>query len=213
LRDVRIIENPPIVARLFTFQYVKTKQIQVVLYWYETSIFIANNTSQQKHVKISLIAYPESLEEVSEIEQQMTSIAKAIADYWQPIKTWTRIAITISQNGSTLTLATATTIALAAAYMEAVKRRTWRTNRKIYEKLSKEDKLILEAVNQASKEDKPNTEAIAKQYQKLTGKPIKIEQLIEKLEATEKIGLTRREIANIEDEPTLTWKNQTPIQI
>jgi len=82
LRDVQILENPPILARYFAFQYTKYPETQVVLYWFETSIFMTNNTAEQKHVKISLIAYPDTPQEIAEAENQLLPFARAIVNYW-----------------------------------------------------------------------------------------------------------------------------------
>jgi hypothetical protein len=36
---------------------------------------------------------------VPQSEALLMPIAKSVNDYWEPIKTWTTIALTISQNG------------------------------------------------------------------------------------------------------------------
>ena len=48
LRDIQILQNPPITARYFAFKYIDFNTTQIVLYWYETSIFTFNNTAQQR---------------------------------------------------------------------------------------------------------------------------------------------------------------------
>jgi hypothetical protein len=208
---MQILQNPPIIARYFAFQYTKTNQTQTVLYWYETSTFTTNNTAQQKHVKISLIVYPKTLEDLPEIENQLTTFGFAIANYWQPIKAWTQIALTISQNGPALTATTATLLAITLAYQKLQNRQEKKSNIKLYNKLSQHDKLIIQAAHRASKEEKRNANTIASHYQKLTGKPIESEPLIEKLNEAEKVGLIKRIITSQEDEPTLIWKSQVQI--
>ena len=106
LTDIQTQANPPIVGRYFAFQYHSTNQTQVVLYWYETATFTVNNQTQQKQVKLSLVIYPKSTSDVPASESLLLPIAKEINDYWQPIKTWTTIALTISQNGLALSAAT-----------------------------------------------------------------------------------------------------------
>lgn len=93
LTDIQTQANPPIVGRYFAFQYHTTNQTQVVLYWYETATFSINGTSEQKHVKMSLVVYPKSSSEVTQTETLLLPIAKEINDYWQPIKTWTRKSV------------------------------------------------------------------------------------------------------------------------
>jgi len=212
LKDMQILQNPPIIARYFAFQHTKTNQTQTVLYWYETSTFKTNNTAQQKHVKISLIAYPHSPEEIPTTEDQLFPVAEAIANHWQPIKAWTQIALTISQNGPALTAATATLLAIILAYQKLQNQQERKSTLKLYNKLAQQEvKPILQATHQTSQKDKTTTNTIASHYQKLTGKPIQIELLVEKLDEAQKAGLIKKDITSKEDEPILTWKSQIPI--
>jgi exosortase len=208
LKDIQILQNPPIIARYFAFQYTKTNQTQAVLYWYETSTFTTNNTAQQKHVKISLIAYPEMPEETPTIEEQLLPAAEAIANHWQPIKAWTQIALTISQNGPALTAATATLLAITLAYQKLQNRRERKSNIQLYNKLSEHDKLVIQAAHRASKKDEPTINAIASRYKTLAGTNIETEELIKKLDETEKVGLIKKDITSHGDEPRLTWKTK-----
>jgi hypothetical protein len=43
--------------------------------------------------------YPSSPQGVSDAEAQELPFAQAINNYWQPIQTWSTIALAISQNG------------------------------------------------------------------------------------------------------------------
>ncbi len=113
LRDVQTQANPPIVGRYFAFQYRSTNQTQVVLYWFETATFTVNGTSEQKQAKISLVMYPQSTADVPQAEKTLLVVAEASNNYWQPIKTWTTISLTISQNGLALsTIAVAMLVVL-----------------------------------------------------------------------------------------------------
>jgi exosortase len=206
LKDIQILQNPPIIARYFAFQYTKTNQTQIVLYWYETATFTTNNTAQQKHVKISLIAYPNAPQEIPTTENQLLPVAEAVANYWQPIKTWTQIALTISQNGPALTATTATLLAITLAFQIFESRKERKSILRLYNKLAFQDKLILRAVAQASRKGKPVTKAIASQLQTVIGKNIHMEQLEERLREAERVGLTKRNITNQQDEPKVAWK-------
>jgi hypothetical protein len=86
LTDIQTQANPPIVGRYFAFQYHTTNQTQVVLYWYETATFNSNNQTQQKHVKISLVVYPKSADDVRQYEELLLPIAKDIDDTGNPSK-------------------------------------------------------------------------------------------------------------------------------
>ncbi len=184
LKDIQILQNPPIIARLFAFQYTKTNQTQLVLYWYETSTFKTNTTSQQKHVKISLIAYPKTPEGITTIEDQLLPVAEAIANYWQPIKAWTQIALTISQNGPALTAATSAFLLIALIFHTVQNQKEKKRIQKLYYKLSSQDKLLIQNITQRSKEG----------------------ELDEKLQQMERVGIIKRKIVSHDDEPEMIWE-------
>jgi len=209
LEDVQIMENPPITARYFGFRYKSDNQTQLVLYWFETSIFNLNDiTSQQKHMKISLIAYLDSPEDIPRMKDELLPFAVAIANYWQPIKTWTAIAIQLSTNG--LTLAATTTILLAAIIiLYTIK--TWKqrkANSNAYRKLSEQSKQLIDTIKETEKKTKPTLHAIATRYRSKTGQPIEEKELLQRLSETEKISIIKREITSFQDEPTITWKTK-----
>jgi len=206
LKDVQLTENPPIISRYFVFNYTSTGETQAVLYWYESSTFTVNSTSQQEHVKISLIAYPETMESLPEIENQLITLATAITSYWQPIKTWSQVTLIISQNGANL--ATLTGIAVAAIiifYILNAKRQK-STNANAYQKLSKPNKEVVDAVAETKKSTLPTLGNIATTYEKTTQKPIKKEELLQKIRSLENMGLIKSEIASRQDEPIQIWK-------
>jgi len=206
LRDVQILQNPPIIARYFAFKDKSTNQTEVVLYWYENSIFEANGTSQEKYVKISLIGYPDETQNVTDVENKLLPFATAIANYWQPIKMWTPIAIFLSRNG--FTLAEVTSILLAATVVfytfENLKQR--RADAAAYEKLSSNDKSVINAVAETEKTTNPTLQAIAKTFSGKTGQRMSEGDLLLRLSGTEKAGIITGTIASVQDEPTYVWK-------
>jgi exosortase len=210
LRDVQTLANPPITARYFAFQYQSTNQTQLVLYWYETSTFMVNGTSQQKHVKISLITYPKTPEQVPEAETQLLPFATAINNYWQPIQTWTQIALVLSQNGLTLSVGTAALLVVILFYQAFQNRQDWLSMLRLYGKLPEQDKLLIKAVQQATKLGTPTTANIANQMQELTKTPASTSLMAERLQEAANAGLIKKTIANNADEPTITWKSQLP---
>lgn len=213
LRDIQLIQNPPITARYFAFQEIKTNLTQVVLYWYENALFKTGTSQEKEHVKISLIAYAKNPEEIPSIEDELLPFAKAIANYWQPIKTWSQIALTIAQNGTTL-IAMAISLLTITLALEAIRnQKEKKSNLKAYKKLAPEEKLILQAVHQAAKEGKTTGNEIALRYQRLTGKAIESSLLLQKLNEAEEASLVKKEIISREDEPTLAWKSQTPLKM
>lgn len=206
LTDTTILENPPIIARCFGFQYHRDNQTQLVLYWYETSVFTINNASQQKHVKLSLITYPENPDSIPNIKTQLLPIAKTIAAYWQPIKTWTFISITLSRQG--LQIATATTaslIALSVFYILELKRQIT-ANANAYRKLSQQNRQLIDTIHNTQRTALSTIERISETYRTATGNTIGATQLEQRITELEKTGIITSQIASDQDEPTQTWK-------
>ena len=210
LRDVQLLQNPPIIGRYFAFRDTKSDIIQVILYWYENAIFNTGSGLQKEYVKLSLIAYGNDPEDIPKIEQQLLPFGEAIANHWQPIKTWSRIALEIAHNGITLII----TVALLGIALLAIQfirnQKEKKSNLTAYNKLASREKLILRAAHQAAQEEKPTINTIASAYQKLAQKPIQPSLLLEKLSEAEEVGLVKREIISHNNEPVLTWKNQVP---
>jgi len=206
LRDIRISENPPIVARYFAFQYTNHNETQVVLYWYETSTFDVNGTAEQKHVKTSLITYPNNGENITKEEDNLLLFATAIANYWQPIKMWTQVALAISQNGLTLTAATTTLLASLIIFGTVQKMRERKAKAKAYDKLSRADQQTIYAALQAEKTSIPTLQNITATYQRTTQAQIGQEAVLEKLIQAEETGMVRRQLISVQDEPTQVWK-------
>jgi len=211
LRDVQLIENPPLIARYFAFQYKNNNLTQVVLYWYETSTFTTNTTSQQKHVKISLIAYPQQTESIQETEDQLLTFGTAIAGYWQPMKTWAQIALLISQNGNILTAFPTAALIFTISFYFINNRKEKKTNTTTYKKLAEQDQKIIDAVKKTQQQTIPTLNNIASTYQKLNKETINTETLLNKLKQAKTINLVKQEIINAKDEPILGWKTQSSL--
>jgi exosortase/archaeosortase family protein len=207
LRDLQIQANPPIAARLFAFQYKGNNQTQVVLYWYETSIFKYKETAEKKHVKISLVTYPRTPENIPIEEERLLYIAGMIAGYWQPIKTWTQVALLISRNGLVLTAVTMVLLVVVAAYWKLQDMKEKKAALKLYGKLSEEDKSMVQAVRHASKTRGATVDEVASHYSRLTGREVGSEHLVERLSQIEEAGLIRAEVINWEDEPKLAYRS------
>jgi exosortase/archaeosortase family protein len=206
LSDVQLLENPPIIGRYFIFQYKESNLTQAVLYWYETSVFEVNSTSQQKQIKISIIAYPDTLDDLPEVKNQLLTVATEIASYWQPIKTWSQIALLISQNGDKLITATMALLGVILISYNLEKRKERKRNTVAYQKLSKADKQIINATHETGKNMLPTLNNISKTYNKIARQTIDKEKLMQKLTGAEKIGIIKKDIGNRLDEPVQTWK-------
>ncbi len=205
LHDIQIQENPPVLARYFAFEDHWTGQTQIVLYWYETATFNINGTSQQKHIKMSVILYPQSEQEISEAENQLVVIASAINDYWQPIKAWTAFALVMSQNGMLLSAATITLFAVLVLYKVFLDWHQKGVFLRLYEKLSEADQLVVKAVSNAAAAGGSATSNVTKEYEKLSKTPFTEMWLVEKLHALENAGLVKKTLKNRNDVPALNW--------
>ena len=208
LRDIQIQDNPPMTAQYFAFQYKDSNQTQVVLYWYETATFETNSTAQTKSVMISLIMYPSSPQSVSEAEAQELPIANAINNYWQPIKTWSIIALSISQNGFALSTGAIAILVFLILYVVYLNRKEKLALLNLYRKLPSQDQLIMKAVTNAKNMHNPTTQAITLEFQKLSQTPTSESWIAQKLNEAENVGLIKRTLTNEDDNPALAWKNQ-----
>jgi exosortase len=208
LKDIQLIQNPPIISRYFAFNYTDTNLTQVVLYWYETATFTLNSTTQQKQVEISLIAYPETQQDLPTTENQLIAFATAIANYWQPIETWSQITMILSQNGANLAAATSV-ILIAAIILYVLKMRKRRkANASAYQKLSKPNRQIINAILETKKTAAPTLDKIADTLKKSTGNEPNREQLLENLSELERTDIIESTVANKQDEPAKIWRAQ-----
>ena len=208
LRDVQLLQNPSIIGRYFAFQDTKSNIIQVILYWYENAVFNTGSGLQKEYVKLSLIAYGNNPEDVSKIEEQLLPFGEAIASYWQPIKAWSRIALAVAQNGSTLIAITVALLGIVIGNHVIKNQKGKKSSLKVYNKLASEEKLVPRAAYEAAKRGKATCDAIASVYEKLAQKPIQSGLLLEKLGQAEEVGLIERVVISQEDEPVLIWKSQ-----
>jgi exosortase len=208
LRDIRLLENPPIIGRYLLFQYRESNQLQCVLYWFETGTFNINSTAQHKHVKISVIAYPDDLTKLTSLQNQLQVCATAVANHWQPIKFSSQAALFLSLNGDKLAMLTTVLLAIVVSFYILVRRRERRKNFTTYNKLSKSNKQIINLIVEAEKTSIPTINNISIAYQKMTRKPIDKLKLLRDLSLLEKTGIIKWVIASRSDIPIMVWKTQ-----
>lgn len=208
LKDIQLIQDPPVIGRFFVFKYTSTNTTQAVLYWFESAAFEVNSTSGQKYMKISLITYPESPAELPLIENQTVSLATAITSYWQPIKTWSQIALLLSRNGGLLSLVASSLLLIITILYLLENKKQRNGNVQAYRKLSTASKELIDTIVQTEKTTKPTLHAIASTFKDRTGKPIEDEELLQRLSEAEEIGIIKSQIASVHDVPTQIWKSQ-----
>lgn len=205
LRDIQLENNPPMTARYFAFQYTNDNQTEVILYWYETAVFDTNSTAQTKSVMISLIAYPAANQTVAQVESDELPVAQAINNYWQPIQTWTTVALALSQNGLALSAGAAAILAILIAYEVYLDRRERHALSTLYKKLPSTDQLLIKAVGNTKE---ATTQAVTEEFQKLTAIPVAESYVDQKLHEAEKAGLVKKSLEVKDNKPFLVWKNK-----
>lgn len=206
-RDVYLLQNPPLVARYFAFQYTTSNQTQVVLYWYETATFVINNATQRSHIKISLVTSPDTSQGTRDAEDYLLPFATTISQNWH-LRKWTQVAITISQNGLALGAVTAIILVSIVVFDRLEKLKTKKTNTRVFQKLSKTNRQTIEAVYQTQKTKAATTmDNIAKTYQNMTNEETVADNLLQTLKETERAGLVRKILVNQQDEPLIEWRN------
>jgi hypothetical protein len=206
LQDNQLTQNPQIISRYFVFNYAATNQTQAVLYWFDTAASITNLTSQEKHVRISLIAYPQSINEstLATVELQLVTLATAIANYWQQIKTWSRVTLFVFQNGIILSTLTAITLCLTIIYYMVETRKRRRASIVATGKLSSPSREIMKAVQETKK---PATlENVSATLGKTVAQRMVVEQLEQRLRELERRGMVRSTVYSRNDEPIQTWE-------
>ena len=208
LRDIQLQDNPPITARYFAFQYKDTNQTQVTLYWYQTAAFNTNGTVQTKSVMISLIMYVLSPKGVTGAENQQLSIAEAINNYWQPIQTWSPIALSISQNGlvlSAISISLLISLLLYRIFLNYQEKIALKT---LYSKLPAQTQKLAQAVKNAQQQNNPTAQGIADELKKTTNNPTELKTLTGKLKELQATGLIKQIIVNFNDQPAIHWVSQ-----
>jgi hypothetical protein len=157
-------------------------------------------------VKISIVAYPKSPEDLPRIENQLIGVGTVIANYWEPIKTWSQAALLISKNSFSLLGVTGSLLVAAIILYAFETKRQEKATVDLYQKLSESDRKIIDSVRETEKRAMPTLENIARIHQKTIVLSIDTEWLLQRLLVLEKVGIVRSSVANKQDEPTQTWK-------
>lgn len=210
-KDVLILDNPPVTARYFSFQDLRTDETEVILYYYESSFFNTGLGLERKYAKISFIAFSNSSNEIPSIENQLLPFGKNMIEHWVPIKSWSLVALLISQNAVLLMVMNATPLALILAYQANRKQKRKNLTLKTFSRLiSGQEKLLLDSIHKTAETQAATGNAISQAYKEIGGKNLEPKALHEELTHAEEAGLIRRDIGNRDDEPILVWKTEMP---
>jgi len=201
-RDVQIIQNPPIVARYFVFES-PDDYTQVTLYWYERALFNTGVTVEPKYVRISLIIYALDPDNYRKLEETLLPFAQSIATHWEPLKIQSLVSLGVPMLQSMLVLAIAFTIFIGATRYTLEQRRK-NINLKIFEShASQREKIVLQTIKNTTK--KTTFQAIISALEKNMKKAVRPTELTEILTSLEDYGIVKKDVINVEDQPTLIW--------
>jgi hypothetical protein len=207
LKDLQLLQNPPLIGRFFVFQYTATNVIQAVFYWYQSSTFDVNSTPEQKQVEISLITYPQTLEDLPTIENQTLAVAASVASFWKPVAPWSQAALFLSQHSLYIAATTCALLPILIVFYSVGRRKQRKADAKLYQKLSELNRQTIDAVEETEKTMMPTLRAIAAVYELGTGEPIKDEEMLQRLSNVERTGIIERIVAKVKDEPYRVWRS------
>jgi hypothetical protein len=208
LRDVRIQEDPPIIARYFAFQEQGQTQIQLVLYYFTTALFEIDNTTQRKQVKLSFITYFDDPEDLAMMESKLLPFAQKAVNYWEPLRKWNVVTTAISKSSLPLAIVTSAILVALVPFSWIQMKRRFRANASIYQKLHPDKQQILDTVQETERKSLATLENVAETYKKMTTQPVNKDELLRNLAELEELGLIRNKIIGTQDKPIYIWETQ-----
>jgi exosortase len=205
-RDIQLLEDVPIIARYLVFK-APENYTQVTLYWYEKATFKSGITVQQKYVRISLIILTGNSANYQQYENILLNFGQAIASYWQPLKIQSLISLGIPALQLLLAFSIAV-IVITETTQHFTKWRKKMNNLKIFNNFaSAEDKLLFKVIQELSKEKKMiKSRDVNLAIKRKTGKIMKIDALLNRLNHLEEYGLIQKDIVPFKNKPILVWK-------
>jgi hypothetical protein len=206
LTDVLLVDNPPIKGRYFAFQYTSTNHTRALVYWFETSQFKTNMTSEEKHVKISVISDPNSLDDVPRMKAIVMEFSEKIAGHWQPLKTWSQVALLMSQGGDGVAVILVVVLAMILVVLLLQRRQRKTQNINAYQKLSEDNKRIIDAVFREEKNGLSTLNAVAQDVNNGNGTSVSRDDVLQRLRDAEQAGFLTGDIGNMDDEPLHIWR-------
>ena len=207
-KDVRLTDEPPIVARYLAFRSPRN-YTQIILYWFERAPFNNGITVEQKYVRINLIILTQKPEVPKEFEEDLISTGKAIASYWEPIKGKALISLGIPALQATLALSAFSFVLINIAKHTYETKRLERNLRLFLNLATKREKKILNVLKELSEEKKRlETQDILKAFNQGSEEKLNLEELTKILEDLEKHGLIEKDITIIDDTIKQVWKTK-----
>jgi exosortase/archaeosortase family protein len=212
LRDYQLLENPPIVGRFCVFHYTRSDPNQTVIYWFQNSVLSINSTIVEKYVKVSLVSYPTSLDQISDSENRLFAFAKSVTNYWQPIHQWSQVALVLSRSRYVLLSLPPSLLVGMILYVLFQKGRDKKADAQAYQKLPERQKQVVNAIGQAQRSGKPIFSNVLSMYRKLTGQPVEKQEFYDMLLAVEKTRVVEGGFVNVDDYPLKAWRTGVDFQ-
>jgi exosortase/archaeosortase family protein len=212
LRDYQLVDNPPTVGRFCVFHYTRSQTNQTVIYWIQTSPFSINSTIVERYVKISLVAYPASLDQITDSEKRLLSFAESVTDYWRPISQWSQVALVVSKSRYVL-LALPFSLSVGAVLFSFFQTlRDKKADERAYQKLPQLHKQIVDAISHTQRSSKPTFTNIRSTLSKISGRTIESKELHELLLAVEKNEVVKSGFVSVDDYPYKIWKTGVSVK-
>jgi len=207
LREFHLIDDPPLNAKYFAFVEDGEEIAQVLIYWRSTSAFQTSNEVQKKFIKISVIMFSEP-EEYLAAEEKLLPIATRIAQYMEPITSWSWLALAIARNGIYLMSLTYIVISLLVGNMIYLNKKQEKNAKAILKQISNPvDIGIIELVRK-EKYSICSESLIMKKYKEIFGVEISFNELHNKLLEAEKAGILYKKIMVQNNESFISWKSR-----
>lgn len=124
------------------------------------------------------------------------------------IVTWSQAALFLSQYSLYLAATTCALLLSIAILYIIEKREQTKAEAGFYQKLSTQNREVIDTVLETEKTTTPTLRALAATYKKKTGEPIKDEEMLQRLYHVERTGIVEGDIANVQDEPTRVWRGR-----
>jgi hypothetical protein len=133
-------------------------------------------------------------------------MAEAIAQYWEPIRTWNTLALFLSHNALILAATMAVLLAAIPIFSIFKNQKQKKLNLLAFQKLSKPNQQLVEIIQKTEKSSVANLNKIGEVYQQTIGQKVRNEKLQQELAGLEKTGLIKRRVISDQDSPVQGWR-------
>jgi len=219
-KDLQILNNPPLVGKMFIYDRVGSNLTEADFYWNIRSYFNFGSYSDFRNVQIGLWGYTESLAsaglipnatDYAGIANLYVPLAREIADYWAPQTTNSLLGLGIKNWFWPIFIAAVIPATFVEGYTLDETNRAKKSSAKFYVRLTNEtDRELIQAVSSCSAKY-PTLEEILKNYSRLTNKQINPIDASVALNYAEKAGLVHGCIMEMDGEPISVWKSSIKV--